>query len=236
MKYFYTGRVRFSEVDDRLSMTPYTLLNYFQDTATFQGEDVGLGIEHNRKQGVAWMIVNMQAHIFRFPRFQEKITVGTWSHGFRKFLASRDFSVEDNEGHTLALATSSWVLMNMTAGVPEVIPQEQIDGYGPNPDWKLEEDLGKRKIRMPDDGEEQKKIAIREEHLDVNGHMNNAQYVRLSRRFLPDDFTVHHLRVEWIRQVKLGDTIIPLRAEQDGRYYVQFLDLQGEKYFISEYQ
>ncbi|MGN0362747.1 MAG: acyl-[acyl-carrier-protein] thioesterase [Bilifractor sp.] len=236
MKYFYTGRVRFSEVDDKLSMTPYTLLNYFQDTATFHGEDVGLGIAHNREQNVAWMIADMQAHIFRFPRFNEEIRVGTWSHGFHKIVASRDFSVEDHDGEALAIATSDWVLMNMVSGTPEIIPQEQIDGYGPNPDWKFTENLGKRKIHMPNTGEEKKRIVIREEHLDINGHMNNAQYIRLSRRFLPDDFTVHYLRVNWVRQVKLGDTIVPVAAFEDGRYYVEFLDLQGERYFISEFQ
>ena len=235
MKYYYEGRVRFSEVDENQRMTPYTILNYFQDTATFHGEDAGIGIAHNRKQDHAWVIVDMQAHIYRYAAFNEKIRVGTWSHGFRSLMASRDFSMENADGETLVLATSDWVFMNMKTGTPEVIPAEQIEGYGFDPSWKIPEDLGRRKIRMPENGEEQKKIIIREEHLDVNGHMNNAQYVRLSRRFLPIGFEVHHLRVEWIRQVMEGDVIVPIVGKRDGSFYVQFNDEQGEKYFISEF-
>ena len=235
MKYYYEGRVRFSEVDENQRMTPYTVLNYFQDTATFQGEDIGLGIAHNRKQNHAWMIVDMQAHFYRYARFNEKIRVGTWSHGFRSLMATRDFFFFFSDGDTLVLATSDWVFMDMKEGTPVVIPEEQIEGYGPNPSWKIPEDLGRRKIRLPGDGEEQKKITIREEHLDVNGHMNNAQYVRLARRFFPAGFEIHHLRVEWIRQVMEGDVIVPVVGHRNGSIFVQFNDEQGEKYFVSEF-
>ena len=43
--YTFDGRVRYSEIDHKGTMTLPALINYFQDCSTFQSEDLGLGTE-----------------------------------------------------------------------------------------------------------------------------------------------------------------------------------------------
>ena len=41
-RYEFGGRVRYSEIDHRGTMTLPALINYFQDASTFQSESIGL--------------------------------------------------------------------------------------------------------------------------------------------------------------------------------------------------
>ena len=42
-KYEFEGKVRYSEIDHRATMTLPALINYFQDCSTFQSEQLGYG-------------------------------------------------------------------------------------------------------------------------------------------------------------------------------------------------
>ena len=44
-RYEFEGRVRYSEIDHRGTMTLPALINYFQDASTFQSEAIGLGMD-----------------------------------------------------------------------------------------------------------------------------------------------------------------------------------------------
>jgi acyl-ACP thioesterase len=235
MKYTFDGRVRFSEVDENRNLTLYSLLNYLQDCATFHGEDMGIGIDYNQARDCAWVIADLQLKIHRTLRMNDRIHVHTWADKFRGVIGHRCFSVEDTDGQTIALANSNWVFMDMKRQIPVRVPADQMDAYGCHPEWKISEDLGKRKIRMPEGGEERTPFFILESHLDANMHMNNAQYVRLAGKYLPGGLTAGGLRTEWVRQARLGDRITPRITEHEGKWYVEFLSDDGESYFLSEF-
>ena len=48
-----------------------------------------------------------------------------------------------------------------------------------------------------------------DECLRSRRHVNNCQYIRMAADFLPEDFAVHQLRVEYKRQAVLGNVMIP---------------------------
>ena len=236
MIYTYQSRVRYSEVDENAVMTLFSLINNLQDCCTFHGEDSGVGLAWNTARGQAWIVADLQMQIARYPRFGERITVITWAESLRGLIARRNFRVESQKGAYLAEAATEWVLMDMIRQKPLRIPQEQIDGYGVHPDKKTEHDLGQRKILLPEEWKPEEPFSIQEYHLDTNRHVNNAQYVRLAVRYLPSDFTIHHLRVEFRKQAMLGDVIVPsLAFSEDGNSCVICLaDTEGDVYFAAE--
>lgn len=236
-KYRYDTRVRFSETDEDGFMTPFALLNNLQDCATFHGEDSGIGVERNRKAGHAWMIADMQLVIPSFPRFNMHISTATWSPSFRGPVGRRFFEVTDADGRMLAAARSNWVFMDLKTGMPVNVTEEQL-AYGVHPELDIPFETGKRKILVDGDWEKHRRIRIREEYLDANGHMNNAQYVRFARVYLPDDAVIGSLRVMWKRQAMLHDILIPEVIEKESTTYVRFMsehaDTDPDPYFICE--
>ncbi len=235
MIYSFSGHVRFSEIDENGKLTPYGLINYLQDCATFHGEAAGCGFQKNRENHRAWVIASLQLKVKRYPVFNEKITVSTWVTMIRGMIATRQFSVENEEGELLAAASSDWVFMDMQEMRPARVPQEQTDAYGVYPDRTLHEDLGKRKIRFPDGGCLQRPITVQEYHLDINGHVNNGQYVRMALKLVPSDWEIRRLRVEYRKQSMLGDVLIPIVHIADSHCFVRMDSPEGEEVFLSDF-
>jgi len=235
MIYTLPSRVRFSEIDEHKNMTLYALINYLQDCATFHGEAAGVGIDHNLAENHAWMIADLQLSVHRYPKFGEEILVSTWSHGFRGMIGYRDFSIETPNGELLAAAASNWVFMDIEKQIPVRVPMDQIEAYGVHQEKKIEEDLGKRKVRIPEEGTDHTTFTIQEYHLDTNRHMNNGQYVRIARKYLPVGMEVHHMRLEFKKQAFLGDAITPRVAEADGKYIITLNDRNGDACFAGEF-
>ena len=238
MIYTYEDRVRYSEIDENARMTLLSLINNMQDCCTFHGEDVGVGLRHNMERGHGWVVTDLQMQIDRYPMFGERILVTTWASGFRGMIAQRNFSIETEDHELLAEAATQWVLIDIASHRPIRIPQEQ-EAFGIHPEKKLTRDLGGRKIRLPEEMREMPSFEIREDHLDTNRHVNNAQYVRFAMRYFPEGFTPETMRVAFKRQAMLGDVIVPHihvdKQEEDTVVVVSLADRTGESFFVGEW-
>ena len=236
MIYTYESRVRYSEIGEDTNMTLFSLFNNFQDCCTFHGEEVGVGLQHNLERGHGWIIANVQCRINRMPHFGERLRISTWAEGFRGMIAHRNFSMESKEGELLAEAATDWIFMDLVTRKPIRIPEEQ-GVYGIHPEKQLHTQTGARKVRMPEGGAQEKPFMIQEHHLDTNGHVNNAQYIRMAMPYLPAGFEVHGLRVEYRKQAMLGDRIVPrhVETEEQKSCYIELCGEDGETFFVGEF-
>ena len=64
-KYEFEGKVRYSEIDHRATMTLPALINYFQDCSTFQSEQLGYGMDVLKKEKKAWVLAYWQVIVKR---------------------------------------------------------------------------------------------------------------------------------------------------------------------------
>ena len=67
-----------------------------------------------------------------------------------------------------------------------------------------------RKLPVPEGSVEQEPFMVMKSHLDTNHHVNNSQYISMAQEYLPKDFKVGQIRVEYKTQAKLHDEIVPL--------------------------
>ena len=132
-KYDFYSHVRYSECgeDGRLSLG--AVVDYFQDTATFQGEHLGIGVSYLKKQHIAWILTSWQIITDHFPKLAEPVTVRTWAYDFRSFYGLRNLLLLDGSGQPAAWANSVWVLMDMERMRPVKVPQKLLDLYGTDP-------------------------------------------------------------------------------------------------------
>ncbi len=213
--YEFHSKVRYSECGEDGRLTPGAIVNYFQDTATFQGESLGIGVSYLKKQGIAWILTFWQIITDRFPKLAEPITVQTWAYEFRSFYGLRNLVLKDAEGRNAAWANSVWVLMDMERQRPVKVPPELTERYGLSP--RLEMEYAPRKIAEPEGGERMTPFRVLRSHLDTNHHVNNNQYIEMARAYLPADFRTRETRVEYKAQAHLDDLVCPVvRFGQDG--------------------
>ena len=135
-KYEFEGKVRYSEIDHRATMTLPALINYFQDCSTFQSEELGIGVEYLKEKGRLWVLTSWQIRIFRYPSLGEEVRTGTWACGFHGFVGMRNFVMETVEGEMLACAYSEWAYMDPVAGRLSVRTQGKSNGTAWKSRWK----------------------------------------------------------------------------------------------------
>ncbi len=234
MKYEFGGRVRYSEIAENGRLSINGLVNYFQDAAMAQAEYLGIGSDYLRQHNAAWVLMSWQIEIDHLPKLYSEVTAQTWPYEFKQFYGMRNFALLDEEGKMAAWANSVWVLYDLEGGRPLRVFPELLDKYGLDP--KLEMDYASRKIVLPKGGQMQESFLIGKHHLDTNHHVNNGQYITMAAEYLPADFEVRQMRVEYRMQAKLGEMVIPVVVKEDGRITVELCNEQQKPYAIAEFK
>ena len=232
--YTFDSRVRYSEVGVDGNLTIESLLDYFQDCTTFHSEDIGLGVDYLNELNMVWMLSSWQICVNRYPHLCERIVIGTAPYEFKGFVGYRNFEMRTAEGEVLAYANSIWSLMDIRKMKPAKPTERMLTGYVLDDKYPME--YAPRKITIPDGGKAMEPYTVKQHHLDTNNHVNNGQYVRMAMDFIPKNFCIRQLRVEYKSQAKLDDMVCPVvAANVDGSMYTVLLNREdGKPYSIVE--
>lgn len=231
--YEMDARVRYSEVDENRRIKLISILDYFQDCCTFQSEDVGGGIEYLKEHHCAWLLASWQIVIREYPKLGEKITVCTMPYAFKGLYGFRNLLLKNEEGIVVAYANSNWIFVDTLTGKPKRIPPEVAGAYELDEPYPMER--APRKIRVPEKVVPKGEILVHRFCIDTNHHVNNGKYVLIAEEFLPQDFQVRELRVEYKKAAMLGDMMYPLVEEREEKITVVLADEQKSPYAVIEF-
>lgn len=226
--YEFNSRVRYSEVNSEKELTLPALLDYLQDCCSFQGEDLGIGVEYLEREHVAWVLSSWEIEVVRYPQLGKRIVVGTWPYEFKGFYGMRNFLVKDEMGETLVKANSLWVFMDTEQMRPVRINRDVMEAYRDKIEASLAGEWGARKLAVPEKGETKEPVQVARCHIDTNHHMNNAKYVQVAEEYLPEQFKVERLRVEYKKSAMLGDILSPKVTEEVDKVTVVLEDEAGK--------
>ncbi|MDF2511652.1 MAG: acyl-ACP thioesterase [Herbinix sp.] len=234
--YSFNSRVRYSELNHRKEILDCSsIINYFQDCSTFQSEDLDRGLAFLQAEHRVWMLGSWQLQIKKPAKLGDYITVGTWAYDFKGFYGYRNFIMKNESEEVLAVANSIWIYMDTLSGRPARIPSDYAttSGYGFEPAYPME--YTERKIDFPTDYETFEPFFVTKANIDSYHHVNNGQYVKLAEEYLPDDYIVQSMRVEYRSQATLGKVIIPLLSFHNNNYIISLADEQHNPYAIVEF-
>lgn len=231
--YSFESRVRYSELAENGCLSLDGIINYMQDCASFESEDLGVGMEHLARKNRTWVLNFWQIVIERYPGMGERITIGTQGYGCDKMFGYRNFMLSDEKGDFFAKANSIWILMDRKKGRPVIVTPEEADVYGKAEPIPME--YASRKIPIPEGGRPQPAFPVQEYHLDTNHHVNNGQYVRMASACLPKGKIVRELRAEYKKPALLGEEVIPVLHETEQGHLVTLNGTDGQVYAVVEF-
>lgn len=226
--YQLNSKVRYSEADSNEQLTCAALLNYFQDSSTLHSENLGASGSSLYENKMAWILSFWQICIDDMPKLSEDIVVSTWPYDTKGLFGMRNFCMDTADGRRLASANSIWVLINTETGRPIKIPAEVGALYPDEP--KLEMNYCERKIAVPSEYEENEPVRVASYFIDTNHHMNNGKYVMVAEEYLPDDFKVREIRVEYKKAAVLNDMLYPRVTVAGNEVTVVLADEKGNTY------
>ena len=209
MKSHFNSRIRYSEVDENRNLTLKAAVDYMQDACTFQSEDIGEGLDRLDEQHLAWLLASWQIEVLEMPRLFDEVVISTWPHKIKGYFAYRCHSIESPEGKVYVRANSIWFMMDRETEHPVKIGEEQIGFY--TPEDRLDMPFASRRVRIPKDAETEilPSRTIRMHQIDMNGHVNNSQYIQMAEECLPAGYSNRdRVRVEYVTGARLGDEVV----------------------------
>ena len=234
--YQFKSRVRYSEVDSEQNLTLPALLDYLQDCCTFQSEDLKVGVDFLAEQKIAWVLSSWEIVINRLPKLAEEIEVGTWPYDFKGFYGYRNFVIKDKQGEILAFANSVWVFMDTELMRPARIPENITAIYQSMMEPQISYEWSERKIKVAEAVQTKDAVAVQRFHIDTNHHMNNSKYVLVAEEYLPEDFHLTGIRVEYRKAAVLGDCLYPQVAAGNDDMTVTLADEEGKPYAVVQFK
>ncbi|MBN2594175.1 MAG: hypothetical protein JXA81_11765 [Sedimentisphaerales bacterium] len=183
----------------------FSLMQYLQEIAAIHAEQLGFGFDWLSEINSYWVLSNIRIEISRLPGREDQVTLKTWPSGYSRTIATREFIGNDQNDSELFRAGSEWMVINKNTNRLKNL--FKLDLNLPKSGTKALPDELKR---LEPNGDYRKVDVVRvpRSAIDLNGHVNNTEYVRWGMDVLSRDPAPGAVQGEF----KLNDNIRSVQA------------------------
>ena len=221
----FNTKVGYSRVDRNEQVPIYEIMNYMQDCTNFHSESLGRGHKYMESVGKAWILVAYKIKINKPIKLGQDICVGTAPTTFDSLYGTRQFFIKDDKGNYLVQADTIWVLMDLDNRRPIRITDEDSKNY--EIETVFEGVTAKRKIRFKGQKRQLPSFDVKKSYIDSNGHMNNADYLRVAIEYIPEGFVCGEMDIVYNKEAMEGERIIPYIYDEEEGIGISFEDENG---------
>ena len=179
----YLFKVRTYECGPDGFATLPTVCNMLQESASLNAESLGFSKSNfaSANENVSWVLTRLVVRMHQYPKWEDTVVVETFPRGGRKIVAWRDFEIKDASGKSLGVASSEWMLIDLSTRKVVAIPDAVFAATDPA-DLPIMGELPFSKFKFPDPKDslsfcQEMSFNAQKSHIDLNGHVNNVHYV-----------------------------------------------------------
>lgn len=200
----------------------FALMQYLQEVAAAHAEELGFGFASMSEMDAYWVLSNIRIEIGRLPGRDEQVTIRTWPSGYTRTIATREFVGRDRDGQELFRAGSEWMVLNRKTGRLKNLFRLDLD-LPKTGEKALAGELSR--LAPVKDYRQIERVRVPYSAIDLNGHVNNTEYVRWGvdalRRTYGFDGDARCVQVTYLSEVFEGDEIdIAASSDENGRLHV----------------
>lgn len=213
-------KVRYSEMDYDLVLKPSALLQFLQDMASDNAENLGFGYSFVVKNNLAWFLLKYRIEFDDYPKGLYELKFKTAPRGYNKLFAFRDFEVWAGDKR-IGRAASTWALVDLKTKSMAPVSECLCDNPYMTPVEKREGDLVYGKVKAPEKIDIEKTFEIRFDDLDVNKHVNNVNYIVWAFEPLDIEFRKENklkaLDIVFKKEIQYGHNVLSQVEVQDNK-------------------
>lgn len=208
-------------------LKPGAFMDLAQEVANISADSLGFGFDDLQRYGLAWVLSRMEIDFLATPRWKDTVELQTWHKGFEGPFYVRDFRMLGPDGNPAVLATSSWLVFDVTAR--RLLRREHLEEKLPldtrHPESAI--DTPCDKVVLPAEAviEEIAEHCVSYSDVDFVGHTNNARYVVWAMDCLPYEEVasrrVRRLRINFNKETRPGDVVELFRTPVEGGWMVE---------------
>jgi acyl-ACP thioesterase len=208
-------RVASYHIGNRGTARPSAIMGFLEEAAGEHAMSWKLSIFDLLPRGMTWVLARYHLKLLRAPRHAELLTVTTWPSGRTSVFAARDFEVAGSDGSPVALATTSWAILDVATkrpvNVTDVVPAEfvlprRVLGQGFSSLPRLEASQVQRQVELP----------VMRRDLDLNDHVNHIVYAQWGLEAVEPATTPGlrpvEIEISYRAEARWGDRVISAMA------------------------
>lgn len=217
------------EVDQKGRARPDMLFSFMLDSAWAHANNSEFSYDALREEGQLWVLSRFLAVIRELPKWDDEVTVETWSKGTDKLFGLRDFMVLSGSDAKLVSATSAWLVIDRKTSRIQRINLENSDFP-----VQLDRHAIDMKLAKIEDREANRtdfEYEVRYGDLDVNNHVNSSRYLRWILdsfpRALAEEKQLGSFEINFLAEAQFGDRVSVSSADAGDYYY--YCEVRREK-------
>jgi acyl-ACP thioesterase len=172
------------EVDPFGQITLTALGSFLQEAAYNNVRALGWGLDELNQRGLTWVVRSMQIEVVAPIRETVRLEIDTWPSGSERLAVFRDYEIRGAGGAVVARAASQWLVLDLERRRP-VRPETVID-----PDLLVDArhvlPPGGDRLARLERWDEERRLGVRYQDIDMNLHANNAAYLSWLIEALPE--------------------------------------------------
>jgi len=199
-----------------------SLMQYLQEIAALHAQQLGFGYGRLNEINSYWVLSNIRMEIARFPKWNDELTIKTWPSGHTRLIATREFVGKDQYDCELFRAGSEWMVLDRQRNRPKNLFHLGLDLplRGPK---VLSGQL--KRLEPQENYSEIDRVRVPYSSIDLNGHVNNTEYVRWGidalRRIFKVKGNIHFLQATYLSEVFEGDDLeLLVASDKSTRFHV----------------
>ncbi len=196
--YSVTYDIRPYERNQNGNVPFYQISNFLQDIAGLHADALGWSVDELLQGGKSWVLSRMVIELDEPVTSNcNSFTLKTWPCGADRMYAYRAFSLHQENGDRIGKALTYWVLLDVAKRRPVPMPQEVADLADMYPEPPVS--ITKNRIELPAKSDPALSMQVLPSDLDINGHVNNAVYIR----WIEDALQLHNLKPSGFKRMDI---------------------------------
>ena len=171
----YDFTIKSYEADQYGKMSFCSFFHFLQECAHLNAQSNGFGYDFVENEKAYWVLTRVLVEINIWPNWNDEIQIRTWPRGAETLFAVRDFElIKNNE--IIGKVSSYWMILDRETHRPKRLDNYQFI----HSDFIAEKAIERKleKIIVTGQVESLYSRKVYASDIDVNGHVNNATYVR----------------------------------------------------------
>jgi medium-chain acyl-[acyl-carrier-protein] hydrolase len=200
-------------------LKPHFIFSFLEDIAWKNAEELGFGFTSLKEQGRFWALTRLAVRFDRWPRWGEELILETEPLGVSGPFAIRRFGGAVAGSRSFE-ASSAWVVLDGDTRRPlrprTVFSEKDLErfpGFAPE---QLPGKVEEPDTRGTDSTPLQKTVFATYAELDINNHVNNAEFLRWAFSLVPperlSDNKVSAIEINFLSEL-LGGSAMELTGE-----------------------
>jgi len=216
------------------SITMRSVIDLMQDCCGFQLDNEEVLEKYFKETNTGIFLVYRQLDFIRLPHYAETITVRTYITEFKSLYAVRNTFILAEDGTPIIISYAIGAFVNLASGRPFRLPKDVGEKISLTQPYEME--YTDRKILLPEiEPVKKPSVVVGKWLIDANHHINNARYVALAEEYVPADFAIKRMRIEYKTAAKYMEEIIPLVYNEENQIVVNLTDTEGMTFVIVQF-